>query len=67
MLLIQVKSGGYESGNMAGIMINDIPVQFEKNENNHLRGLHIVIINSMNGKVEMTRVFDTYKTSDGFH
>ena len=51
---------------MAGIMINDISVQFEKNENNHLRGLHIVIINSVTGKVEMTRVFDTYKTSDGF-
>ena len=49
------------------ISINDIPVKMIDNETGHSRGLHIVVINSYDGKVEMTKVFDTYKTSEGFH
>ena len=32
------------------------------NENGHYRGLHIVIINASNGLVELSQVFDTYKS-----
>ena len=34
------------------------------NENGTYRGLHIVIINPDNGKVEFTNVFDTYDSSE---
>ena len=44
-------------------MKNDESVYLEKNENDHYRGLHIVIINSTNGKIEHAKVFDTYKSS----
>lgn len=33
------------------------------NENNHDRGLHLVIIDPKNGEVRWTAVFDTYKSS----
>ena len=39
-------------------------MKVEKNENGHYRGLHIVLINSEDGKVEMAKVFDTYQSSD---
>lgn len=38
----------------------------DKNENGHLRGLHIVVINTIYGTVETCQVFDTYKTSNNF-
>ena len=38
----------------------------EKTKNTHHRGLHMVIINSENGKVETAKVFDTYKSSKEF-
>ena len=38
----------------------------EKNENGHSRGLHIVVINTFNGRVETAKVFDTYKGSQEF-
>ena len=38
----------------------------EKNENNHYRGLHIVVINPRNCKVETAKVFDTYNSSFEF-
>lgn len=48
---------------MAKITVNEVPVAVEKNENNHYRGLHIVVVNPANEKVEMARAFDTYETS----
>ena len=60
------QSSGYNSSNIALITINNIPVIVQKNEHNHYRGLHIVVINPSNGKVEMAKVFDTYKTSNAF-
>ena len=36
------------------------------NENNHYRGIHIVLINPENGRVESAKVFDTYKSSKIF-
>lgn len=34
------------------------------NEHKHFRGLHIVVINPINYKVIMSKVFDTYITSN---
>ena len=67
MIYIHAKSSGFQAGNTALISINDIPVKMNKNESGHFRGLHIVVINSLDGKVEMTKVFDTYKSSEGFN
>ena len=39
----------------------DIPVQ--PNENGHFRGLHIVVINPINGKVSKAQSFDTHESS----
>ena len=33
------------------------------NESGHDRGLHVVIINNSNGKIEFAKVFDTFKSS----
>ena len=30
---------------------------------NHYRGLHIVVVNPSNGRVELAQVFDTHRTS----
>ena len=61
-----MSSAGFNAGNYAKISINDVPVVFERNENRNFRGLHIVIINSKDGKVEMTKIFDTYDSSKEF-
>lgn len=49
---------------MAKITVNGETVVVEQNENDHFRGLHIVIINPKNGKIELASVFDTYESSD---
>ena len=41
-------------------------IELQANENGHRRGMHLVIINPQNGKVETAQVFDTYKTSEDF-
>lgn len=61
--MVQVTSAGMNAGNFAKITINDKLVKVHENENNHERGLHIVIINKLNGEVEYAEVFDTYKSS----
>lgn len=67
MIVIQVHSAGHNAGNFAKVLINDAPVQpLPKNENGHHRGLHVVIIHPQTGKVEMAKVFDTYKSSSAF-
>ena len=60
VLVISVISSGYNSGNKAKISINDSEVIMVKNESNHFRGLHIVLINASNGKIHFSKVFDTY-------
>ena len=42
-------------------------MQVDRNENNHYRGLHIVIFNPFSGVVESSKVFDTYKSSVEFN
>ena len=66
LLLVQAKSAGHDGGNHAEITLNGVPVFPEKNENDHLRGLHIVVLNPIDGKVLVARAFDTYATSKGF-
>lgn len=61
--MIQCKSAGFDSGNYAKISMNDFSVEVERNYQNHYRGLHIVVINPNNGKVESANVFDTYESS----
>lgn len=51
---------------MARITINDERVQLEENEDNTQRGLHIVLINPSNGKIDKAKIFDTYTTSIHF-
>ena len=46
--------------------INGEPVDIEKNENSHYRGMHVVIINPTDGEVEFAKVFDTYENSETF-
>ena len=63
-IMIVASSPGYDSGEIASITVNDNAPVIEKNENNHLRGLHIVIVNPTSGKVEVAKAFDTYKSSN---
>ena len=59
-------SSGYKSKKNASIKINDIPIVLEINENDHSRGLHIVLINNEDGKIEFAQIFDTYKSASYF-
>ena len=61
--VIQASSAGHSFGTFSRITINDEKVNFQPNENNHDRGLHIVIINPFNGQIESAKVFDTYESS----
>ena len=64
--IITAKSGGFHASNSASITINDVRVEVEKNENGTSRGLHIVVINPDNGKVDTKQVFDTHKSPTKF-
>ena len=65
-LVIKVTSAGYASGEQTEITVNGKAVKPETNENGHFRGLHIVLINPLSGKVELSKVFDTYSSPGGF-
>lgn len=67
ILVISVQSAGFDAGNFAKIAINGVEVHMTKNCNNHQRGLHIVVINSETGKIEVSQVFDTYQSSAAFN
>ena len=36
------------------------------NENDHYRGLHIIVMSPTTGEVDFAAVFDTYKSSEDF-
>lgn len=38
----------------------------ESNENSHDRGLHIVVINPLNGNILLAVAFDTHETEHAF-
>ena len=48
---------------MAKVMVNNKVIKFEKNDNDHFRGLQIAVVNPANGRVEYAKTFDTYKSS----
>ena len=66
-IIVQAQSAGYNGGNFAKIMINNTPVEVAKNESNHFRGLHIVVIEPNTGNVLVAQAFDTYKNSTGLN
>ena len=63
-MVISVVSAGYSGGNKAVIKLNDVPIFVEANDSNHYRGLHIVVINPIHGKILIAKVFDTHASSD---
>ena len=62
-MVLQVQSAGFKAGDYAKIILNDHEVKVSTNYNNHYRGLHIVVINHTNCKVEFAKVFDTNQSS----
>ena len=66
LILVQAQSAGFDGENFAQIFVNNVAVATGNNENNHQRGLHIAVINPMNGKVVRAKVFDTYQSSATF-
>ncbi len=51
--MVQALSAGFDGGNYAKIIINDVIINVGKNSNGHYRGLHMVVINPKNGKIEI--------------
>ena len=45
-------SVGFKGGNYAKIIIHDKAINFNQNESGNFRGLHLVIINQLTGKIE---------------
>lgn len=66
IFVIQASSGGYDAGNYAKITINNVVVPIQKNEHDHHRGLHIVVMNPYTGKVEEAKAFDTFQSKVAF-
>ena len=66
LLSVQAKSAGKLNGDMAEILVNGEKVYIGKNESGNFRGLHVVIINVSDGKVEFAKAFDTHKSSVEF-
>ena len=66
IILLTVISSGFCGDNCAVITLNNEQLFVKKNINDHYRGLHIAVINSINGIVETAQVFDTYKSSTEF-
>ena len=65
MIVIQAKSASFGSKEAARITINDIPIEMKSDSSNpDQRGLHIAVIAPSTGKVELAKVFDTYKSSE---
>ena len=65
--IIQASSSSLKGNSSTScISINDFPVEMQENRNGDYRGLHLVIINPNNGKVETAKVFDTYESSEDF-
>lgn len=65
--VVQVESAGFHGGNFAKIFIDDDPVDMALNENDNDRGLHIAVLNHLNGQIDIAQIFDTYKTSEALN
>ena len=44
--------------------MNGVPVKMIVNENNHYRGLHVVVFDSFRGVLLHNQIYDTYKSSE---
>ena len=51
VIVVQISSAGFDSGNYAVISINANRISPTLNENSHDRGLHVVMIDSLNASV----------------
>ena len=63
VLLIKVESAGFTSGNFAMITMNDVPVEVPNNQNDHQRGLHVLIMDPSSEQALISIIFDTYESS----
>ena len=61
---ISVFSAGFEAGDYARILIDDVEVAVRPNKNGHHRGLHVVVLNPANNEIEWHGTFDTYYCGD---
>ena len=61
--VIEAESAGFDGGDIAEIRINGVKVDMEQNESHHFRGLHLVIIDPSNGKIEAAKTFDSYSST----
>lgn len=59
-MVVQASSAGFDSGNYASITLNGVAVEVEPNSSQHHRGLHVVVIDPKNFKVQVAKAFDTY-------
>ena len=62
-MILQVESAAFYAGNYSKVTLDDVHIQLRKNSSGHYRGVHIILINPISGKVEFAKVFDTYKSS----
>ena len=66
LFIVSAHSAGYNAGDFAQITINQKLITVERNENDHYRGLHVVLVNPQTGEVELAKAFDTYKAATDF-
>ena len=66
IIQVTVESAGFNGGNNATIQLNGIPVDIAENENGHHRGLNIVVVDEITGKVKRAQAYDTYESFDKF-
>lgn len=66
VLVIRATSSGFSGDAFAQITVNNFPVNLQKSSEANAPGLHIVVINPLNGDIEFAKVFDTSKSSKEF-
>ena len=64
--MVKAHSAGVGCEACTEITINDEKVKMETNPQNNSNGLHIVVINSANGRIELAKIFDTSSSSAKF-
>lgn len=57
-MVIAAESAGFDGGNFVKIQINGQNVDLEASEACNMEGLHIVVINKVNGDILCKKVFD---------
>ena len=62
-IYIEVESSGFDGDNFAKIKIDNDVIHVSHNENENDRGLHIVVVDPETKVIELSKAFDTYKSS----